>query len=440
MTNLLLFSDTLQSQDEELIREGMFAIELNRKANESLLDYHKRIIYGKLVDKSLSDVDYTELSSLVYGQAYSSDVARRMFYGSRRTLELMDSERVSMVEDTDTLSEIDTKLLELKRERQKYADQRREFNKLVSKEAREEHLYEVLSSAAVSLSESVGSLFAGESTGFDTLADRNDECSAVLVLNDWHYGMVADNIFNKYNTEICKERVRDVVLKTKERLLLHGCSSLHIVILGDLIHGAIHTSARVASEELVADQMMQVSEILAQAIIALSQDVDSVYVHTTYGNHARTIQNKNDSIHRDNMERIIPWWLRQRIAAEGASCGRGLNVTVLPESENEFLIFDVLGHDFCASHGDIDSVKTSPRLLGTLLGKRCGRDIECILLADKHHRESFEELGILSVISGSLCGSDDYANDKRLYSTPSQLLLIVNKENGVDAEYRLSCS
>lgn len=43
------------------------------------------------------------------------------------------------------------------------------------------------------------------------------------------------------------------------------------------------------------------------------------------------------------------------------------------------------------------------------------------------------------MICGSLCGTDDYANDKRLFSYPSQLLLIVNEENGVDAEYKLKC-
>ena len=65
---------------------------LRQRDGESLLQYHKRIIYGKLVDKTLSDIDYTELAERVYGQAYSSDVARRMFYGSRRTLELLDKE------------------------------------------------------------------------------------------------------------------------------------------------------------------------------------------------------------------------------------------------------------------------------------------------------------------------------------------------------------
>ena len=111
----------------------------------------------------------------------------------------------------------------------------------------------------------------------------------------------------------------------------------------------------------------------------------------------------------------------------------------MPESENEFLLFDACGRGFCASHGDLDSVRNSPRLLTTLFQKKFGRNIDHILLADKHHRERFEELGVGATIVGSLCGTDDYANDKRLYSTPEQLMLIVNSEDGVDATYHLKC-
>lgn len=64
---------------------------LERQQGESALDYHKRLIWGKLVDKTLCDVSYSDLSELVYGQRYSPDVARRMMYGSRRTLEKMQA-------------------------------------------------------------------------------------------------------------------------------------------------------------------------------------------------------------------------------------------------------------------------------------------------------------------------------------------------------------
>lgn len=35
---------------------------------ETTPEYHKRLIYGKLVDKTLADLDYSELAMEVYGQ------------------------------------------------------------------------------------------------------------------------------------------------------------------------------------------------------------------------------------------------------------------------------------------------------------------------------------------------------------------------------------
>ena len=402
-----------------------------RKPNETDFEYHKRLVYGKLVDKTLSDMDYSELSEKVYGQAYSSDVARRMMYGSRKTLDLISSMNADEISNKDTLKEIEAKTIELQKERQRFFDQRREYNKLLSNDGRKEHLFETLVRSAENLKESIGNIYENLPECFETFGTSDNE--AVLVLSDWHYGMKTENIFNEYNTEICKKRVKEIVDSAIERIVLNKCKKLHIAVLGDLFHGAIHTSARVASEELVCDQIMQVSEILAQSILRLSKYVEHTDVHMTYGNHARTVQNKSDSIHKDNIERIIPWWLSWRLKENA-------NIAVrTPSDDGEFNVMKVCGHWFCASHGDLDSVKSSPRLLTTLFNKKYKMDIEYILLGDKHHRESFEELGVTAFLCGSLCGADDYANDRRLFSTPSQMLLIVNKENGVDAEYRLKC-
>lgn len=404
-------------------------MELERRIGESELQYHKRLINGKLQDHTLTDIDFAELSEFVYGKPYSSDTARRMMYGSKRTLDLIEAECQSNITDQEIISGISSERAELEKERRRLFDQRREYNKLVTADGRAEHLYAALKASADNLNDTVGCLFR------DYLRDDyiTGENEAVIVFSDWHYGMKVDNEFNSFNTQVCRSRVRSVVEAAIPRIKMNGCRKLHIVVLGDLIHGAIHIGARVASEELVCDQLMQVSEILAQAIISLSSAVEETAVYITYGNHARTIPNKQESIHRDNIERIVPWWMKQRVSQYP-------DISVVEnKSGSEFILMNVCGHDICATHGDLDSVKSSPRLLSTLFHKRRGMNIEYIILGDKHHYEGFEELGVTAQICGSLCGSDDYANDKRLYSTPSQLLLIVNPDIGVDAEYKIKC-
>lgn len=408
---------------------------LAKRENENEFEYHKRLVYGKLKDKTLSEYDYGELAKYLYGKDYASDETRKRMYGSLRTLEILDELGINNITEDDLLNELDSKRIELQKERQRFFDQRREFNKLVNAEGRKEHIYDKLAEAAERLPESIGSLDIDIDNRFVEYSDNQ----AVLVFSDWHFGMIANNVFNEYNTDICKDRVLRVVRETIDRLSLHKCRKLNVIVLGDLIHGQLLSSVRVASEELVADQLMQSSELLAQAILILCQCVDELDVYITYGNHARTVANKKDSIHRDNLERIIPWWLKQRVAAESALLDAAKNITVHNESENEFIIFDVCGYTFCATHGDLDNVRSAGRQLGVLFQKVYGKSIDAVILGDKHHNESFEELGIDSMICGSLCGSDEYANTKRLYSKPSQLLLIVNPRDCIDAKYELRC-
>lgn len=402
-------------------------MDIMKRDGESDLDFHKRIVYGKLVDKTLADIDFAELSEAAYGQLYSSDMARRMFYGSKRTLDIIEGEQLKNLDDT-AIRELEEKKIEIQKERQRLFDQRREYRKDIASDARLDHLCDVIKTSVDKLQPL--DCMVDQSKLFDTYLSDGE---AILVFSDWHMGMKTDNVFNTYNIDICRQRVNHVVEEASKRIRMHACRKLHVVVLGDLIHGNLHVSARVASEEVAVEQLIHASELLAQAIATLNKCVEETYVYVTYGNHARAVANKHDSIHRDNLERIVGWWLAERFFG----CD---DITVMDNDINEFLFINACGHDICAAHGDLDAVKTSPRLLPTLFNKKYGKNVEYILLGDKHHRESFEELGVTATICGALCGPDDYASERRLYSQPSQQLLIVTPEDGVDAEYRIKCN
>lgn len=400
---------------------------IQRNAGESRFDYHKRLIYEKVLDKTLQDVDYSELAELVYDQPYSSDVARRMMYGSAKTLQLFDESARAGVTNMTEADMLEAQRIELQKERQRLQDQRREYRKLANRDGRMEHIEDRLVQAADELGKTVGFVF-----GADDRPERIrvGEQEAVLVLADWHYGMQTDNIWNTYNKEVCVERVKRVVAKAAARICLHECRALHVVLLGDMVNGGIHVNSRVQSDELVADQIMQVSEIIAQAIYELGHTVDQVFVYSTYGNHGRVTAKKDESVHRSNFERLIPFWLKQRFRGEA-------NVHVVDESPTEFLHFYVNDYAFCATHGDLDKPDKARSLFPALYQKRFGEKVDYILLGHTHHREEGEELGVETMVCGSLCGSDDFANEHRLYSEPEQLLMIVDPKCGVDATYHL---
>ena len=253
---------------------------------------------------------------------------------------------------------------------------------------------------------------------------------AVLLLADWHYGQVSNNIWNQYDTSICLQRVSKLFDKVSAALREHEIKTLHVALLGDFVNGAIHTGCRVAAEENTCEQLMHVSEIIANFINALSVYVGKINVYSTYGNHARTIQNKNDSIHADNMERVIPWWLEQRLKENS-------KVDIIDSEYYEFIYLNVCGHNVVCTHGDLDKFSDICVTINSLFSKKYGKALDYTFSGDKHHLESFEQFGIESALVGSMCGTDEFANNKRLYSNPMQTLCIFTPEDGKLCTYNI---
>lgn len=316
---------------------------------------------------------------------------------------------------------------EMEKEKLKLSDQRREYNKILMTDARAEHLNDEIIRIAEQMNQEHPLIFPSNTVYPD------DSREAVLVLSDWHYGMVADNVWNKYNPKICKERVVKLGEKASHALFENKISKLHVVMLGDAAHGAIHTTCRIQSNEDTCDQLMHVAEILAELVAYLSHYVKEVNVHSCYGNHMRTVQNKKESVHTDNMEKIIPWWIKERLKGYP-------NVTIHESKFKEFTKLNVLGYNICCVHGDLDTFRNIGVTVNTLFSKLYGETIDYTLSGDKHHLEEFEQYGIESIMCRSLCGADDYANAKRLYSNSGQTLIIFNKEDGRECTYHFKLS
>ena len=328
-----------------------------------------------------------------------------------------------LVGDNTYLNDIREQTDELYKAKRQLSDQRREYNKILVDDARADHLAEKLIEAAnlVPLKD-YSNVFTFK------IGSLTEE--AVLCLSDWHYGQVSNNIWNAYDTAICLQRTSTLFDKVSSVLREHDIKALHVVLLGDFVNGSIHTSCRVASEENTCEQLMHVSEIIANFVNALSVYVDEISVYSTYGNHARTIQNKEDSIHADNMERIIPWWLKQRLKDNK-------RVNIIDSDYHEFIYFNVCGHNIVCTHGDLDKFKDIGVTVNSLFSKKFGKTIDYTFSGDKHHLESFEQFGIESTLVGSLCGTDEYANNKRLYSNPMQTLCIFTPEDGKLCTYNI---
>ena len=65
-----------------------------------------------------------------------------------------------------------------------------------------------------------------------------------------------------------------------------------------------------------------------------------------------------------------------------------------------------------------------------LLIRRCSCAVSALFLY-------IDLLDIESILIRSLCGTDEYANNKRLYSKPGQTLIVFNPEYGREATYHI---
>ena len=393
---------------------------VERRDNETPFEYHKRLVYGKLVDKTLSDMDYTELSELVYGQPYSSDVARRMLYGSRKTLELMDSENIGSVSGDHILSEIDSKMIELRKERQKFYDYRNAFNKVVRDRSRQEELNEILIRAIEN-----GDLPSLDYTPVMKESTSND---LLVSLNDIHFGASHSNYWGTYNSDVCKKMMRNYISHIIQIAETHNSENCIIWENGDAISGSIHRSIQVTNKENVIEQVMGVSELISEFIAELSKHFKHVKFVSVAGNHSRIEPNKDNALTDERLDDLIEWYLKARLQSfENVEIGFGKKI------DPTMYLINVRGLNYLGVHGDFDSSATKVQSLQTMIGK----PLCAILSGHLHHNKIDSIQGIKTVMAGSFLGIDQFCIEKRIYGRPEQMVCVCD-ENGIVCHYDIS--
>lgn len=395
---------------------------LTRMPGESDYQYHRRLIYGKLVDHTLADVDYSEMSVPVYGKQMSSDSTRKAMYGSRDTIELMERERVSAATAGGSealLSEIDTKLIELRKEQQKMFDQRTALNQVIRERARAEELNDMIrsaigSGAMLALPESVDKVLPVSFSGNDLLVS----------LNDIHYGAVVDNYWCKYNPDICKSMMAKYVEAIATIASQHNSVNCYVWANGDMISGNIHYEIAMSNRENLVKQVMGVSELIAWFLNELRHYFNHVYFVSVAGNHSR-IGQKDKSIMNERLDDLVEWYLQARMMhCPDVTIGYGEKI------DTTMYVMDVRGKYYAGVHGDYDPTPSNIQTLQTMAQK----PLYAVLLGHKHHNATDIVQGIRTLMAGSFQGMDTYCIQRRIYGKPQQMVCVCD-EGGIRCQY-----
>lgn len=353
-------------------------------------------------------IGYSEWGDSLLGSlnTYTEDNNRKQFYFVQKMLpNLLSTDKFSQ---DDVINEIERQKDEIIKEKIKARDQRRELSKIITSEARFDNLKEAMVEAIDNMPE----MKLKHKQYYDSTIRLKE---GVAMLSDIHYGMGCDNPSNFYDPEVAKERLTEYTDKIIYYCLSHNVTKLHFVVLGDCISGFIHNSVRVQQMEDCMEQLMEISEIIANMVVKIQQHIPEVVVYSTYGNHARTQSSKMDAIDRENLERLIPWYLRARLGKE---------FKIIDSGNVDYVQFKVAGKTVIATHGDKDSISTA---LNNVV-RTIGIIPDQILIGHRHHVSFEDDCDVEIIANGSVVGTDDYAIKVRKVTKPSQTLLIYDKD------------
>lgn len=327
--------------------------ELFRKENETELQHHKRIVYGKLVDKTLADEDYTDLSEVAYGQRLSSDVARREFYGSKQTLDIVDRNKESSISDSDFAKEIDIKKRELESERQKLNVTKVEYTRSIRQQSRFELYYENVRDVITTLP---------LPEFYPILSELESQKEYALAIADIHAGanFISEN--NEYSLDICKERFEVLLGETIKFVQDKGLSKLKIVEMGDTIQGILRLSDLKLNETSVVETTVFISRIISQFLNELSSYCFIDYYHVPTSNHSqnRPLGTKASELASEDVEYVISNYIKDVLS-------NNERIAVNLNSGKQYINIPILDYECIAMHGhQIKSIKDSLKDLSQL--------------------------------------------------------------------------
>lgn len=301
----------------------------------------------------------------------------------------------------DEIDRLEELKREIYKEKVKLSDTRREYKRHLTNEARFENLLDALHDSVKTL---------GEIELKPTKINQNTGVSAALLISDLHYGATVNNVVNFYDTEICKDRMNQLLNKVIYYCSVNRVQTLYINLLGDLISGSIHTSVRCEQEEDVITQIVEVSELLVNFISNLSQHVPEIKVVGVHGNHGRVTSNLKESLNQENFERLIYEFIKLRLP----------NVPVIVNGLEDWATYKIGEREIFIEHGDKSKIEQVKAKAINLLGYVP----DDIFIGHYHRMELLDDNNTDVIINGSVLSTDNYAMRHRLNTKPYQVFRV----------------
>lgn len=264
---------------------------------------------------------------------------------------------------------------------------------------------------------------------YEAKGDANPFREAVLIISDMHIGMCINSFCNVYNADIASRRMAKLVSDVCVECGRFNVETLHVLDLGDAIHGLIHNSSRLSQEYDVAEQVMIAQELMAEALARIASAVPKVTYRSCLDNHSRMMANYKDSKDTENFGRLIHHYLKARL--------RGIPSISFPEDNLDpslGLLKLRSGEGMLFAHGHLDNPTQAVQEISGIISSMPGAPtkVSYFVLGHYHAEKMKSYQGCRVIVNGSFCGTDEFALSKRLFSSPSQTLLVFNGQNLIE--------
>lgn len=389
----------------------MSNVYLEKRSDENEEQFIWRL--GQAKDSGILDLDWSEIADVINKQfrqdesEYRSEAAYRKPYQQAKRFQ--EANVFKNYTDDKYIQELRDAKVELRKEKQKIFDERRELSRKIREEARRESFIDLVTDKISNVTP-----LQLEYIEKDIIESDND---IICHITDIHAGLNVNNWYNSFNMDILKNRLAYYIDQLFEIQKRHHSENCYIVI-GEIMSGLIHETLRIENNENVIQQFISVSSLLSEMMTEIAKRFNNVYIYITPGNHSRVIANKEHVLRGENFDILLPHYLK-------ASLQNYHNVFIFDNLKDcDVAIFDVRGNKVYAVHGDKDDVGSVVQKFTMVFGIKP----DIVLMGHRHTNALTTVYDTKVIQSGCISGSDNHCLDRRLKNRPEQTISIVNSE------------
>ena len=364
------------------------------------LDLLKR----KQTDDTVEWQDVADFRSEYVGDLEHRDTVRK---GSKLLYEYIDAGWVN--EPTENITSDSSELIAMRKERIKLSDARVDYNRLIRQEARKESYADMVKNIICQNVEPIN--IPVHYTLFNSSTDL------LCHLTDIHTGIEIHNWKNDFDEEILKHRIEKFTSDILDIRGQHNSENCYLVI-GEILSGLIHSNLRLQNNMDLMEQFKYISELISAMLIRMANHFNHIYVYVTPGNHSRISPKKEEALDGENMDVLLPFYLKARLQNIE-------NISICDNNiEPEIAMFNIRGNNVFAAHGHKDNPSSVVQNFTMLFGIKP----DIVLLGHRHTNGLTTVYDTKVIESGCVSGADQFAMSIRKANRPEQTVSVIGED------------